>query len=66
MDLLTLLYKNYACIYPSDMAANDEILRASYNADELIKSLIERLNECTNFATAAGEPVLDTQLVRIA
>ena len=23
MDLLTHLYKHYACIYPSDMASND-------------------------------------------
>ena len=66
MDLLTHLYKNYARISPSDMAANDERLRASYNAEEPLESLIESLNECADFATAAREPVLETQLVHIA
>ena len=39
--------------------------RASYNAEEPLESLIERLNKCVDFATAAREPVLYTQLVRI-
>ena len=59
-------YKHYARISPSDMVANDERLQASYNTEKPLKSLIERLNECADFATAAGEPVLETQLVRIA
>ena len=66
MDLLTHLYKNYARISSSDMAANDERLRTSYNAEETIESLIEGLNECADFATVAGEPVSETQLVRIS
>ena len=66
MYLLTHLYKNYARISPSDMAANDERLRAQYNAKEPIESLIERLNECADFTTAAGETVSDTQLFHIA
>ena len=48
------------------MAANDERLQSSYNAKTPLKSLIERLNECADFATAARESVLETQLVRIA
>ena len=47
------------------MAANNEILRASYNTEEPLKSLIKRLNKCADFATASGEPVSETQLVRI-
>ena len=66
MDLLTHLYENYARIYLSDMTANNERLRASYNSEEPLESLIERLDECADFATAAGEPVSETQLVRIA
>ena len=65
MDLLTHLYKNYARISPSDMAANNERLRASYDAEEPLENLIKRLDECANFATAAGEPVSETQPVRI-
>ena len=48
------------------MSANDERLQASYNAEETLGSLIERLNECADFATAAGKIVLETQLVHIA
>ena len=66
MDFLTHLYKNYARISPLDMAVNNERLQASYNAKEPLKSLIKRLNECADFATAAGEPVSETQLFRIA
>ena len=48
------------------MLANEKILRASYNAEEPLKIPIERLNECADYSTAAREPVLETQLVRIA
>ena len=47
------------------MAENNETIQVSYNAEEPLKSLIERLNECTDFGTTAGEPVSETQLVRI-
>ena len=57
MDLIKHIYEHYARISLSDMAANDERLRGSCNADEPLESLIERLNKCTDFATAAGEPV---------
>ena len=36
------------------------------DSEEQLESLIERLNECAYFATAASEPVSETQLVRIA
>ena len=57
MYLLTNIYKNYARISPSDMAAKGERLRSLYNTEEPLESLIERLDECTDFVTAAGEPV---------
>ena len=66
MDLLTHLYKDYANISPSGMAENDERLRAAYNAEEPLESLIKRLDECTDFATEDRKPVSETQLVRIA
>ena len=59
-------YKHYAGISPSDTSENDERLQASYNAKEPLKSLIERLNECADFATASGKPVSEMELVRIA
>ena len=66
MYLLTHLCKNYVRISPSDMAENDKRLLESYNTEEPLKSLIERLDECADFATAAGDPVSETQLARIA
>ena len=45
--------------------ANSERLRSPYNAEEPLESLIERLNECADFSTAASEPILGTQLIRI-
>ena len=48
------------------MTSNNERLRSSYNSEEPLEILIKRLDECADFATAAREPVSDTQLVRIA
>ena len=66
MDLITHIYEHYGRIIPLDMAVNDEILQASYKTEEPIESLIKRINECADFATASGEPVSETQLVHIA
>ena len=66
MDLIKHLYEHYACISLSEMAANNERLRAYYNAEEALESLVERLNECADLATAACKPVLETQLVHIS
>ena len=66
MELIAHLYEHYTRISSADMAENDEILRAPYNTEEPLKILIDRLNECADFATAASEMILETQLVRIA
>ena len=66
MDLIKHLYEHYAFISPSNMVVNDERLRVSYNAEDPLESIIERLNDCADFATADGEPVSETQLVCIA
>ena len=60
IDLIKDLYEHYARISLSDMAANNERLQAYYNAEEPLESLIERLNECADFATADGDPFLGT------
>ena len=59
------LYEHYSHISSMDRVANDERLRESYNTEEPLESLIKRLNECADFATAAIEIVLETQLVQI-
>ena len=47
------------------MPENDERVWAPYNMEEPLESLIERLNECTDFATSASDPVSETQLAHI-
>ena len=66
MELLSHLYKHYTRISSTDMAANDKRLRAPYNAEDPLNSLIERLNECADFVTAGTKPVSETHMVRIA
>ena len=60
MEIITHLYEHYTRKSPLDMAANNDRLWASYKAEEPLESRIERINECADFATAAGDPVLDT------
>ena len=52
IDLITHLYNNYSCISTTDMAANDERLRAPYNLENPLKSFIDSLNKCADFVTA--------------
>ena len=65
MELIQHLYKNYTQISATDIAENNERLRAPYNAEDLIKSLVRGINKCANFSTAARETVSQTQIVRI-
>ena len=65
MELIQHLYKNYAQISATDIAENNKRLRAPYNAEDLIESLVRGINECANFYTAARETVSQTQIVRI-
>ena len=37
-----------------DLVENDKKLREAYNPDETPKSLYTSLNECVDYATAAG------------
>ena len=48
------------------MTANDNKLQSPYNVEETLGSLINKFNECEDFAASAGEPSTDIQLFRIA
>ena len=37
----------------------------TFNPREPLKSLFTRLNKCVDYATAAGDPVTEVQIVRI-
>ena len=49
-----------------DLADNDRKLQETYNTEEPLKSLYTRLNECVDYSTAAGEPIAEVKVVRIA
>ena len=52
-------------ISTTDLVANDAKLQYPYNPDEPLKSLCTRLNECVNYATAAGETFTKGNIFRI-
>ena len=66
INIIQILYANYTRIYATDIAANSKRLFLPYNAKELLKSLIERLNKYVNFAAVAYELITETQLVHVA
>ena len=49
----------------TDLAENNRKLRKTYNTDEPLESLYTSLNECLDYATAAGEPIIEGQVVCI-
>ena len=57
MELITHLYNKYAWNSTKEMATNREIISTTYNMEEPLESLIESLNKCTDFSTAASKPV---------
>ena len=49
-----------------DLADNDKNLREACNPDKLLESLYTSLNECVDYTTATGEPIIEGQVVPIA
>ena len=66
LTLLSHLYSHYAQILAMDLAENDRNLWETYNPDEPLESLYTRLNDCFDYMTAAGEPITELQVIRIA
>ena len=60
MDIITHLYDKYAHISAKYIASNNKILLSSYNAEELLEGLIERLNEWANFEADAIDMVSES------
>ena len=52
------IYRYYAHILATYMAANDSRLQSSYNYKEPLESLIELLNIYANFAAESGESIM--------
>ena len=66
MNLLSHLYTHYARISATDLEENDRKLQETYNIYKPLKILYTSLNEYIDYATAAGEPITEGQVVRIA
>ena len=66
LQLILHLYDQYARISTIYLAANYANLREPFNPSNPLESLYMRLNECIDCATAAGEPITEGQVVRIA
>ena len=66
MNLFSQLYAHKVQILVTDLADNDRKLRENFNPDEPLESLYTRLNKCIDYATAAGEPITEGQVVCIA
>ena len=47
------------------MAVKQNCFYSPYNLKEPLETIIERLDECADFAVAMSEPVTDTQLVYV-
>ena len=50
----------------TDLVANNQKLRNTFNPNKLLESLYIRLNERVGYATTDGDPVGDGQFIRIA
>ena len=60
------IYGNCARIFAMDLAYNDKKLRDSCNPNEPLNSPYTRLNECVDYAAAAGNPITEGQFIRIS
>ena len=50
----------------TDLTSNDTKLREAFNPDKPLESLHTRQNECAYYATVAGKPATEGQVVSIA
>ena len=53
-------------ILATDLAKNDKKLRESYNPNDPLKSLYTGLKKCQGYATVAGKPITEGQVVCIS
>ena len=66
LTLLSNLYAHYAQILVTYLAENNRKLQETYNPDEPLEILYTKLNKCVDYATAAGEPITEGQVIQIS
>ena len=65
LQLLSQLYDNCTRISSRDLDENDKKPREPYNPNKPLERLCSRLKNCVDYASAAGKPITEVQVVRI-
>ena len=62
-DLLAYLFETYGKITPEDVIANEKKLIEDWDGNEAFEVIIERVNNCIDFANEAGRDYTDKQIM---
>jgi hypothetical protein len=62
-DLLEYLFETYGKITPEDIIENEKKLGEEWDGNEKFESVIERVNNCIDFAAEAGSEFSETQIM---
>ena len=62
-DLLAYLFETYGKITPEDVIANEKKLIEDWDGNEAFEVIIERVNNCIDFANEAGSDYTDKQIM---
>ena len=65
-DILTFLFQNYGNITQYDIEENDKKLKEKWDVNTPIEMLFDQIDDAQDFATAAGQPYTNNQLLTTA
>jgi hypothetical protein len=65
-DLLKYLFETYGKITPEDVIKNEKKFTESWDGDEAFEVIIERINNCIEFAIEAESPYSEKQIMNHA
>jgi hypothetical protein len=66
LQLLTQLLTYYAMIAPTELTQNYDPLNTPYDPNQLIKTLLQKIQEARDFAVAGGQPYGAAMIVNVA
>ena len=65
-DILAFLFQNYGNITQYDIEGNDKKLKDKWDANTPIEMLFDQIDDAQDFASAAGQPYTNNQLLTTA
>ena len=65
-DILAFLFQNYGNITQYDIEENDKKLKEKWDANTPIEMLFDQIEDAQDFASAAGQPYTNNQLLTTA